>query len=237
MLGYMLWCFEHQSHNDRELIVLDDAGQLAPTEGDRWRIVSTPDRFPTLGAKRNALAQLAGETDAMAVWDDDDLYMPWALEATVDAIQHAPWSRPSMILARSMNTLRPLRTYMQPDRSDRAYHSAWGYHREAFWKVGGYPADVSVGEDAALAVRFMRQRIPDADPIHLGHAPFCVFAPWNNRHLGMLSYKSWPLKPPNGDPITIEPRQPAVRLQRTAITGEPMPRPFRGNWLAYQRRN
>ena len=237
LLAYMLWCFTQQTHQDRELIILDDAGQYRQTHGDRWRIVSVGERYPTLGAKRNALAQLAGETDALAIWDDDDLYTPWALEATCAALEAAPWSRPSLILARTQHGLRPLRTYREADKSDRAYHGSWGYLREAFWAVGGYPPEVSVGEDAALAVRFMRQRIPDADPIELNHSPFYLFAPWGNVHLGMHSYEAWPLAPPSGEPITLEPRQPVVRLDTTAIQGELLRRPFGGNWLNYQRRN
>jgi len=233
LLGYLIWCFEHQTnHENREMLILDDAGQLLPTSGDRWQIFSVDERFPSLGAKRNALARLVPtSSDAIAVWDDDDIYMPWALEATCAALEKAPWSRPSLALTPSMGTLRPLRTYTQPDRSDRAYQGGWGYRTEAFWQVGGYPADVSVGEDLELARRFMAAGIEDADPIALGHTPFYVFGPWGNLHLGGLSYEGWPRAAEVGEPIRIEPRQPAVRLERTAITGEPLPRPWRGNWL------
>ena len=63
-------------------------------DGDRWRLVSVADRFATLGEKRNAAARLAPpDADALAIWDDDDLYMPWALRASVAALRARPSGR------------------------------------------------------------------------------------------------------------------------------------------------
>ena len=85
-LGHLIRCFERQDYADRELVVLDDAGQYEPAAGDRWRLVSVRPRFPTLGEKRNAAAgYVSPDVEALAVWDDDDLYLPWALSASVAA--------------------------------------------------------------------------------------------------------------------------------------------------------
>ena len=95
-LGQMIRCFQRQDYAPRELVILDDAGQYAPTEGPGWRLTSVAERFPTLGEKRNAAARLVSpDAEALAVWDDDDLYMPWALRASAAALEHAAWSRPA----------------------------------------------------------------------------------------------------------------------------------------------
>ncbi len=74
-------CFLRQDYVDREMIVLDDAGQFAPDALDglpRVKLVTSPVRFRTLGEKRNASAALASpDVDAYCVWDDDDIYLPW----------------------------------------------------------------------------------------------------------------------------------------------------------------
>lgn len=208
-LGWMIRCFELQDHADAELIVLDDAGQYDGQRGERWRLFSTRRRLPTLGEKRNAAAALVSDdVEALAVWDDDDLYLPWALRACVAALQIAPWSRPSLVL------------HPQPDGSLRQhqtgglFHGGWAYRREAFERVGGYPA-INNGEDQALARRLKHDAIPSADPIKLGLKPFYVY-PWGTgsgwhlsgmgsdgyRRLGGLRGEKTPLviaDPPNLD--------------------------------------
>jgi glycosyltransferase involved in cell wall biosynthesis len=98
-LGRLIHCFLQQDYPKRELIILDDAGQYDNQQGDRWRLISVNSRFPTLGEKRNAaVALVADDVEALAVWDDDDLYLPWALRACAEALRVAPWSRPSIVL-------------------------------------------------------------------------------------------------------------------------------------------
>ena len=87
-LANVIACFESQDYDDRELIILDDADQYQSQEGDRWRLISTQQRFRTLGEKRNASAALVSpEVDAYCVWDDDDVYLPWHMSAAVKTLQ------------------------------------------------------------------------------------------------------------------------------------------------------
>src|SRR5690606_9462505 len=82
----------------RELIVLDDADQYAPQGGKNWQIVSVPQRFRTLGEKRNASAALvSADVDAYCVWDDDDIYLPWHLSAAAQALADADYSIPTAL--------------------------------------------------------------------------------------------------------------------------------------------
>jgi len=180
-LGQMIRCFELQDYppQKRELVILDDAGQYDSRQGDGWRMISTESRFPKLGEKRNAAAALVSEdVEALAVWDDDDLYLPWALRACATALNVAPWSRPSRVL------------HLQHDGSLKQhetgglFHGGWAYARAVFERVGGYPA-MNNGEDQAFAEILKRAEVPEADPIGLGLQPFYVYR-WGascGRHL------------------------------------------------------
>src|SRR5580765_6828140 len=95
LLGRLIKCFENQTYQDRELIILDDGGQYENQKGDRWEVVSVPRRFASLGEKNNAAIALADfDTWALAKADDDDIYMPWWLESLVDALKRCEFVQP-----------------------------------------------------------------------------------------------------------------------------------------------
>ncbi len=166
LLGRMIRCFELQTHDDRELIILDDAGQYGDRQGDRWRIVSVKVRYPSLGAKRNAVLSLVSpDSDCVAVWDDDDLYMPWQLSASVAALVYAEWAQPRRVL----EEIR-LRRFTQHETFNRStpdvygYHGGWAFRRGIIEAAGGYPP-ISNGEDADLAERLTATLGPSVDTI------------------------------------------------------------------------
>ena len=203
-LGYLVKCFLEQDYprESRELVILDDVGQYDQQQGDGWRLVSRSQRYPTLGEKRNAAVQLVSpDVEALAVWDDDDLYLPWALSASVAALRQAPWSRPSLVL------------HEQPDGSLRQhatgglFHGGWAYSREAFQQVGGY-APMDNGEDQDFAGRMRRSGIPWADPIALGYRPFYVYnlgdgTSYRLSNLGSHGYQRLNLRPASRPQIEI----------------------------------
>ena len=199
-LGRMLACFLAQDHPDRELVILDDAGQYESQQGDRWRLVSVSRRYRTLGAKRNAAAALLSpDVDAVAVWDDDDCYLPWALSASVAALNRADWSRPGQVLHASPDgsgRLAPHLTWAD-DPSGKLYHAAWAFRRETLRRIGGYCRRLSNGEDQELMRRLVRAQTTEADPCQLGFAPFLVCSwgqgPWSVP--GEAPKLSWSGKP------------------------------------------
>ena len=172
-LGWLINCFLEQDYPRElcEMVILDDAGQYRDQAGDGWRLVSTATRFPTLGDKRNAAIRLASDdVDAFCVWDDDDIYLPWALRATAAALETAPWSRPSLVLHEHKGQRLRLRRH----RTGGLYHGGWAYRRDVWSAVGGYPA-ASNGEDQRFAARLKRAGVAESDPIKLGFEPFYIY--------------------------------------------------------------
>jgi glycosyltransferase involved in cell wall biosynthesis len=168
-LGRIIKCFERQTYPDRELVILDDLGQYNNQTGDRWRLVSVTQRFPTLGEKRNACAEFA-TGDFLAVWDDDDFYYPHALESLVEALEVAQLVQPRVAMDfRPDGTLVCQETFRKP--GFYAYHGCWGYRREAFLRVGGYPA-INCGDDGELQGRFQAAKIRSID---IKTPPFYVY--------------------------------------------------------------
>jgi len=236
LLGYLIRCFEKQDHEDRYMVILDDAGQYYPIEGDRWRIESVAKRYPTLGAKRNAAARLAPRgTDAICPWDDDDLVLPWGLSATAAALERAPWSRPSQALAYREHDkmLHRLLTYWRKDQSDKAFHAAWGISLDAFNSVGGYPEHLSTTEDRHLAYKLQELTVWDADPIALWFDPFYVCDAHNNEHLSYQGdkYEEWGKRTHDGKRMMVEICDPPnVSLDNPRIRSDIEPRPWGGDW-------
>jgi len=100
-LSTAIECFLRQDYIDREMVVLDDAGQFAADALNGLpgvKLVSSPIRFRTLGEKRNASAALVSpDVEAYCVWDDDDIYLPWHMSASAAALKDADYTIPTAI--------------------------------------------------------------------------------------------------------------------------------------------
>lgn len=234
-LSYVLRCFELQNHADRELIVLDDAQQYGPQEGDRWRIVSAPRRFDSLADKRNAVARLASDdADAFAVWDDDDLYLPWQLSAHAAALERADWSRPNLVL----HPADPQWSALRQHETGGLYHAGWAFSRDAFARSGGYPSGWSGPEDQQLLFRLERLGLRQACPCEVtARPPAYIYdnTPQSAPHIsGMLrsgdrGRQAWELCGMFcGDPVArIEPQPPPMLdLEHPRIESGVHARPF-----------
>lgn len=197
--------FESQTYPDRHMLILDDGGQYGNLCGDRWTLVSLKQRFPSLGAKRNASIALAIEhfpgIEAIMPVDDDDFVLPRHTEGTVAALQQADWSRPSVILAGmevSGHWLFQARlTGSRADpRKNRLYHPAWGLKIKNVLAAGGYPDNESGPEDKTLMLKLEAAGTSEADPIALGFPPSYVYSWGTNNISGMLGHdrqgvKAW----------------------------------------------
>ena len=163
--------------DQRELIVLDDAGQYDPAAlagVPGVKLVSIPHRFRTLGEKRNASAALVSpEVDAYCVWDDDDIYLPWHMTAAAAALADADYTIPTVIYTDK-------RTRLQRKENQYLFHGAWAFRRAAFERVGGYPF-IQSGQDQGLLRRFKDARLRRADPIQHDPRPSYVYR-WFTAH-------------------------------------------------------
>ena len=92
VLKEALACFVQQDYAHRELIVLNN--HAVPLHIDLPNVRVINDRkYPSLGDCRNAL--LAEASGAFVrTWDDDDLYLPWAISQGVRYIGEAPAFKP-----------------------------------------------------------------------------------------------------------------------------------------------
>ncbi len=144
LLGRIIECFRRQTHDDRELVILDDCGDFPsqPT-GDRWRIVSVPNRYPSLGAKRNAAVKLLSpDVEMMQTVDDDDVYLPWSLEAAAAALKKGVWAQGREAFEWDGETMLRIETFNRQFPSRIAYNGHWCFCVPEFWKVGGYPEEM-----------------------------------------------------------------------------------------------
>lgn len=181
-------CFLSQDYpaDQRELIVLDDAGQYAPDALDGIpgvRLHTTAKRWPTLGEKRNETVRLASpNADVFAVWDDDDIYLPWHLSAGARALAEtdAAYTIPTAIWV-DKGLGRPL----QLKQNSYLFHGAWMFRRELFNLVGGYPAEQS-GQDQSLLRRFKAAKALRADPLQVNQRASYVYR-WFQTHQNHFS--------------------------------------------------
>lgn len=92
MLREAVSCFLEQDYQNKELIILNNHPE--PLVCDLPQVtVYNESGYPTLGDCRNRLLELAGG-EFVRTWDDDDLYMPWAISQGVAHIGDAPAWKP-----------------------------------------------------------------------------------------------------------------------------------------------
>ena len=162
LLANAIACFEAFDYPKHrcEMVILDDAGQY-PTEpsGENWHIVSVKTRYESLGAKRNALAELVAHDgfDALAIMDDDDAYLPWTLRAHAWALAQAPFSLPGRSFFEEANGKLALW------ETQGLHHASWAYSVDLWREVGGYP-EINSGEDQAFKQRLVSRGIHPANP-------------------------------------------------------------------------
>lgn len=165
LLARVIECFQRQTHQDREMIILDDANQFTQQSGDRWCIVPVQKRFLSCGEKINAAAAMASkDTEAYAKWDDDDVYLPYTLAAQSKALEKGGWSQCRQILEfdKAGGYIRQYTFHSRWPKSF-AYHGSWAYRRDLFAKVRGYP--FKQDEEYDMTVNCQKESGPSIDPI------------------------------------------------------------------------
>lgn len=226
LLAEAIRCFELQSHPDREMVILDDAGQYANQHGDRWSLVSVSERFQSIGEKRNVAMRMASpDVEGFAVWDDDDLYLPWHLAAVSNALEKGPWARPTLV----WDVWRPgefvlTRTDASRNRHDVAYHGAWSFRKDFWRRMRGYPTHEMGDLDTRVGHAAVRELGPSIDTIcdEFPDASYIYYrsdrTPWRASELTDDQLRA--IRPPEAGPrIRVIPRWPAdyCRLPQDAV--------------------
>ncbi len=157
-----VWCFLQQDWPNKELVIVNDHPE--PITLDHAypgiQVHNLPQRFPSLGAKRN-FSFRAARGDYLMIWDDDDLVLPWRLSLTMRHLLAAPekWVfRPTRAWVSFFNRDYEVKEYQS--------HPSTAYRRAAFDQAGGY-TEMNTGEDADFDTRIQRDRwISYRAPVH-----------------------------------------------------------------------
>lgn len=145
--------FLAQDYSNKELLVLNDCPrQVFTCESDSVRVINAGERYRSLGQKRNAaISQARGEW--IAIWDDDDIYLPWHLsQAMSESKKHGTsFYRPETFWAYWGDEELQKNTVL-PGWNN---HAVTVFDKSLWQRVGGYPA-MDVGEDQVFFDRIHR---------------------------------------------------------------------------------
>ncbi|KKN14990.1 hypothetical protein LCGC14_0990490 [marine sediment metagenome] len=159
LLGRSVHSFLQQTNLDSRLFILDDAGQYRSQEHERWTLVSTSKRYPSMGSKRNALIDMAlkqyPEIEGFMLWDDDDVYFPHAMQSVSTALDSKCWaqSRLALEMSKDGKSLRRVETFKRTAKGVNksiCYGGCWAWRMDTFDDLGRFP-DTNHSEDIKVA--------------------------------------------------------------------------------------
>lgn len=94
LLDEAVYWFSRQLYPLCELLILNDCkGQTLRCDVPRVTVVNSEYRYPTLGDKMNAMVELAPPGSVCAVYEDDDVILPWRAGMIANCIRDVEfWS-------------------------------------------------------------------------------------------------------------------------------------------------
>ncbi len=147
-------CFLMQDYPKKRLMICNDHPIKINTYllPQNIQVINCNKRFPNLGEKRQFMLESA-ETELVAHWDDDDIYMPWHLLHTTKYLLHFPRMK--------MVRLHPA-LFVEIRSNNVRIKKECGWEHEAmdvFYKknaidIGGY-AKTNLQEAVALQGKFI----------------------------------------------------------------------------------
>jgi glycosyltransferase involved in cell wall biosynthesis len=149
ILEEAVYSFLNQDYpGPKELLILNDfTRQTIVFDHPQVTIVNLAERFRTLGEKRNAATAMCRH-DLLAVWDDDDIYLPHRLSFSVSKYdEQRRFFKPTRGFVLNHGAISGPTEYL--------FHSGSMWHRSLFDEVGGY-AHMGSGEDADIEARFKK---------------------------------------------------------------------------------
>ncbi|MEI7700399.1 MAG: glycosyltransferase family A protein [Planctomycetia bacterium] len=97
--------------------------------------------------------------EILAVWEDDDIYLPHHISSHVTAMDSHLWSKPSKILSDYTGTI-------QEEDAVGRFHASIAITRKAFEQVGGWPQTLRGDFDQQLIAR-LNALDPPGDPCQI----------------------------------------------------------------------
>ena len=149
-----LACFLSQVYvpGQARLFILDDGAQIDTQIGEHFQVESTGERFPSMRAKYDRLVAMADAwgADAYAVWDDDDIYLPWHLSAANWAMdQGFLWSYPQWVMSDGGGEL-------EPEMTGGNLHGSIVIGKEIMRGVGGWPLTTRADFDLQMIANLLK---------------------------------------------------------------------------------
>lgn len=145
--------FLAQDYPAKELVILNDCpGQTLVCEAPNVRVINTNTRFENLGDKRNALIE-ASQGALIAVWDDDDIYLPWRLSYSVEQLR--AWRVPLYFPATFWSYRGNSSLIENQATPDLISHPSYVFERELWLRAGRYPS-MALTENQALVSRMLQ---------------------------------------------------------------------------------
>ncbi len=159
LVGSAIGCFLAQTYPAacRRLIVYDDTGHFEPARGVGWELVVGRDRRATLSDKYNHMVRMAQDSEMFCVWEDDDIYLPWHVEACVMALKESPWAHPERVFSLYTGDL-------ETEPATGRLHAAFAFRRDAWEQVGGWPATKRADFDLQMLATLRRVFGPPGNP-------------------------------------------------------------------------
>lgn len=148
LLNNAIACFREQTHPDKFLLIYDDLGTLSGTVCDipNVAVMSTTKRSPSIGEKYNEMLRCVDgiDYDAVAVWDDDDVYLSGYLASHAEVLAGHAWSKPSSIVS----------AYFEPPKVEAAhgrFHGSIAVRRDLVEKCPWIDTTLAVFDQMYLA--------------------------------------------------------------------------------------
>lgn len=179
LLDEALQSFLLQDYPNKHLLILNDCkGQLYHCPAPGVFVVNRNERYPTLGAKYNAMVDAAllcigmdRPEDPQALcfcpWEDDDVSLPWRISLSVLRLlqqktrfpdQWGYWNpRRFWYWTQHDQTLRY-------DHQMGVSHNASSFTWDLFSEAGGYNADLTGSQDADIDAR-LRALLPQQENV------------------------------------------------------------------------
>ena len=167
-----LWLGQDYPLSLRTLLIFDDDPTFDDQVGHAWEVFTSPRRIPTISDKYNILLErMYNFTDIVAVWEDDDFYLPGYISAHVRALKDAEYSKARTVLSDYTGKLAV-------EGADGRFHSSMAFRTALIKRVGGWPETKRADFDQQLMAKLRQHAKGIAAPWTVDERPEFIYH-WN----------------------------------------------------------